>query len=393
MLENVKVLSFTHYLQGPAATQILGDLGADVIKIENTRGAYERYWSGAEAHLNGESVFYLLAGRNQRNLSVDLRSDEGKEIIWKLIPEADVIIENFKPGAMERLGLGYEDVSRENPGVVYCSLSGYGPTGPYRERPGQDMLIQALSGLAMQNGGKYDPPTPVGMAVVDQHAAVLGALGVLAALYERTSTGTGKKVDSNLLSAALDLQIEPFNYHLNGSQLYDRSPTGISSRFHQAPYGVFETSDGYICVSLTTTEMLAKAFDDESLANYTREDQFKRREEVNAKIAEHIKRGSTEHWYRVFEEVGIWYSPVNDYADIEDDPQLEANGSIMTFEHPRAGKVRLLAHPVRYDEQSLPVRLMPPALGEQTEEVLKELDYDRDTIAALAEKGIIETGN
>ena len=131
MLEGVRVLSFTHYLQGPSATQILGDLGADVIKIENPKGGYERYWSGAEAFLNGESVFYMLAGRNQRNLSINLRSEEGKEIVRRLIPDAHVIIENFKPGAMERLGFGYEAVREANPSIVYCSLTGYGPTGPY----------------------------------------------------------------------------------------------------------------------------------------------------------------------------------------------------------------------------------------------------------------------
>lgn len=250
MLNGVNVLSFTHFLQGPSAVQILADLGADVIKIEPPKGAWERHWSGAEAFLNGESVFFLLSGRNQRSLSVNLRSEEGKEIIWRLVQQADVIVENYRPGAMERLGFGYEQVSQEKPDIVYCSLSGYGTDGPYRKRAGQDLLSQAMSGLAMVNGRKSDPPTLVGSAVVDQHAAVLGALGVLAALYERRDTGKGKRVDSNLLNAALDLQIEPFVYHLNGS-LYERSETGISSRFHQAPYGIFETTDGYICISLT----------------------------------------------------------------------------------------------------------------------------------------------
>src|ERR687890_2268475 len=389
MLEGVRVLSFTHYLQGPSATQILGDLGADVIKIENPKGAFEREWSGAEAFVNGESVFYMLAGRNQRNLSVDLRSEEGKEIVQRLIPDADVIVENFKPGAMERLGFGYGEVREVNPEIIYCSLTGFGPTGPYRGRPGQDMLIQALSGLAMQNGGKDDPPTPVGMAVVDQHAAVLGALGILAALYERVSTGRGKKVDSNLLSAALDLQIEPFNYYLNGAQLYERSASGISSRFHQSPYDIFETADGYICLSLTTTETLAEALDDDSFRSYTSEDQFRKREEINSRIAEHLREETTDHWYEIFDEAGVWYAPVNDYADIEDDPQLEANGSILTFEHPRAGTVRLLSHPIRYDEETPALRRIPPRLGEHTEEVLSEAGYGAEAISNLVEAGVV----
>jgi len=391
LLSGVKVLSFTHFLQGPSAVQFLADLGADVIKIERPEGAYERHWAGVEAFINGESVFYMLAGRNQRSLSINLRNTKSKEIIWKLIKEADVIVENFRPGVMDRLGFGYEDVKKVNPKIVYCSCSGFGTTGPYRDKPGQDLLIQAMSGLAQLSGRKNDPPMLVGTAIVDQHAAVLAALGVLAALFERTRTGKGKRVESNLLNAALDLQIEPFNYYLNGKELYERSESGISSRFHEAPYGVFETANGYLCLSLTSTENLAKAFDDSHFLTWTKEDQFKKREEINKRVAHHIKQKPTEYWFKVFDQLGIWYSPVNTYKEVVENEQVKWNKSILSFEHPKAGEVRLLAHPIRYDGNVPPLKRIPPELGEHTNEILKELGFTDEEIQELEEIGAVTT--
>jgi len=389
VLKGIKVLSFTHFLQGPAAVQYLGDLGADVVKIENPKGAYERHWSGAESYLNGESVFYLLAGRNQRSLSINLRTEEGKEVIEKLVQEADVIIENFRPGVMERLGLGYDDVSKINPKVVYCSCSGFGSSGPYKDRPGQDLLIQAMSGLASLSGRKSDPPTLVGTALVDQHAAVLAVVGILSSLFERTRTGKGKKVESNLLNAALDLQTEPFNYYLNGTELYERSETGISSRFHQAPYGVFQTKDGYICMSLTSTETLAKVFGDDQFLNWNRDDQFSKREEINARVAENMLTQTTAYWFDMFDQYEVWYSPINSYEDVVNDPQVKWNKAITSFKHPVAGDVNVLGHPVLYNGEALDVRRVPPQLGEQTDEVLKSLGYSDEAINELIKKGVI----
>jgi crotonobetainyl-CoA:carnitine CoA-transferase CaiB-like acyl-CoA transferase len=389
-LDGIRIVSLTHYLQGPSCVQFLADLGADVIKVERIGGAYERHWSGAKAFMeNDTSVFYLLAGRNQRSVEIDFSTEEGSAALWKLIESADVLVENFRAGTLDKRGFSYDAVKARNPGIVYCSLSGYGSSGPSSAKPGQDLLIQSYSGLAMLSGRAEDPPVLVGSAIVDQHAATLGAMGILAALFNRQRTGEGCRVDSNLLSAALDLQLEPLNYHLSGARLYDRSASGISSRFHQAPYGVFQTADGWLTMSLSDGATLAKTFDDPQFAQWSRDDQFDAREEVNARVAGHMKTRTTEEWTGILGANGIWFSPVNDYDTVLADPQLEANQSILEFDDPQAGHVRVLAHPVRYNGEVPPLRRTPPMPGQNTGEVLDELGYSGDKIDALRDSGVI----
>ena len=212
MLEGIKVLSFTHFLQGPAAVQMLADTGAEVIKIEPPQGAFERAWAGFDAFTEGVSMFFLLGNRNQRGIQLDLRQPQAREIVYRLVREADVLLENYRPGVMDKLGFGYEALKAINPRLVYCSCTGYGGSGPNLKRPGQDLLLQAMSGMAMLSGDGEAAPTPVGSAIVDQHAAALAAFGVVAALQARERTGVGCLVESNLLNAALALQIEPFTY-------------------------------------------------------------------------------------------------------------------------------------------------------------------------------------
>ncbi|MGI8311763.1 CaiB/BaiF CoA transferase family protein [Saccharopolyspora hattusasensis] len=387
MLAGVKVVSLTHYLQGPSCVQFLADLGADVVKVERIGGAYERHWAGAESFVGDESVFFLLAGRNQRSIELDFRAEEGSKVLWRLIENADVLVENFRPGVLDNRGFSYDAVKQRNPGIIYCSLTGYGSTGPGAIKPGQDLLIQSLSGLAMLNGKASDPPTLMGTAVVDQHAAALGALGIVAALFGRNRTGNGSKVDSDLLSAALDLQIEPLNYHLNGTRLYDRSESGISSRFHQAPYGVFRTADSWITLSLCDGPALATAFSDEQFAQWSRGDQFAQREEINRRVAEHMSTKTTAEWEKVFDEVGLWYARVREYDEVEADPQIAANDSILEFDLPRAGRIRVLNHPLRYDGAAPVLRLMPPNVGEHTTEILAELGYSQAEISTLRATG------
>jgi crotonobetainyl-CoA:carnitine CoA-transferase CaiB-like acyl-CoA transferase len=393
MLEGIKVLSFTHFLQGPAAVQMLADVGADVIKIEPPGGAFERSWTGFDAYVEGVSMFFLLGNRNQRSISLDLRDERAREIVRRLIREADVLIENYRPGVLQRMGFGYDDVRAINPRLVYCSCTGYGSSGPYLKRPGQDLLLQAISGMTMLSGDADSAPTPVGSAIVDQHAAALAAFGVVAALQARERTGQGTLVESNLLNAALDLQIEPFTYYLNKGPLWPRTNPPTGSRFHPAPYGIYRTLDGWIAVSLTPTEKLAAALSEPTLAGFSHpKDNVRRREELNRIVYDALTTRTTADWMTIFDEHDIWYAPVNDYDQVEADPQVAHNRIIMEVDHPQAGPVRLLAHPVRYDGAAPPLTRQPPRQGEHTREVLAELGYQPHEIDTLVEAGTALTG-
>jgi crotonobetainyl-CoA:carnitine CoA-transferase CaiB-like acyl-CoA transferase len=392
MLEGIKVLSFTHFLQGPAAVQMLADAGADVIKIEPPGGAFERGWSGFDAFKEGISIFFLLGNRNQRSISLDLRNEKAKEIVLRMVREADVLVENYRPGVLERLGFGYEDMKAVNPRLVYCSCSGYGSSGPYLKRPGQDLLLQAMSGMTMLSGGADAPPTPVGSAIVDQHAAALAAFGVVSALHGRQRTGLGALVESNLLNAALDLQIEPFTYYMNKGPLWPRTDPPVGSRFHPAPYGVYRTADGWIAISLTPTAQMAVALEYPPLAAFNDpKDPMRRRDDIHRMVYERVQTRTTAEWMEAFDAHNIWYAPVNDYEQVEADPQVAHNGMITTIQHPDAGEVRLLAHPVRYDGKAPPLRRLPPRQGEHTREILAELGYQASEIDALSDSGIAIT--
>lgn len=383
MLSGVRVVSFTHFLQGPSASQTLADLGADVIKVEPPAGAFERGWSGPDAYLDGTSVFFLMGNRNVRSIRADLKDPQWRAVVRDLLASADVLIESFRPGTMDRLGLGWDELRELNPRLVYCSLSGYGPDGPYRDRPGQDVLLQSMSGLAAATGSGDQPPTPAGASLVDQHGAALGVIGILAALHGRERTGRGSLVESNLLSAALDLQLEPFTYHLNGFR-GRRSTSGISSGFYKAPYGVFETADGHLTLSLNALDTLATVFDDPWFATVGEASSYERRDEVNSRVRDHLGRRSTAAWVETFTEHAVWFAPVHDYDDVEQDPQVVHNGSIVTFEHPTAGTVRTLGHPITYDGRRPGVQTVPPGLGDDTRAVLAELGLDEATADALA---------
>jgi crotonobetainyl-CoA:carnitine CoA-transferase CaiB-like acyl-CoA transferase len=390
VLQGVRVLSFTQFLLGPSAVQFLADLGADVIKIEPTGGTlWERNWSGCDLYRNGVSVFFLSAHRNQRSLSLDLKRPEAQTIARRLVERADVLVQNFRPGVMARLGLDWDRLAAVNPRLIYVSASGYGQASPYRERPGQDLLIQALSGLAASSGRAGHPPTPVGSAVVDQHGAALLALGVLAALLERARTGRGLHVEVSMLRAALDLQLEIVSYALNGARL-EKSPTSLASTYHPGPYGVYETQNGYLVLSMSPLPVLQEALALPALAPYaTVPYNFAAREEI-ARILEPILRTRpTAAWLELLEAHGVWAAPILTHAEAFTDPGFEAQDAVEEIAHPVAGPVRLLRFPLEFSSGRAAVRRPPPMPGEHTEEILSELGYAPDEVERLRADGVI----
>jgi crotonobetainyl-CoA:carnitine CoA-transferase CaiB-like acyl-CoA transferase len=390
VLGGVRVLSFTQFLLGPSGVQYLADLGADVIKVEAPGGSlWERNWSGCDLYLNGVSAFYLLAHRNQRSLTLDLKKPDGLAVARRLIASADVLVQNFRPGVMERLGLGCEAMKAVNPRLIYVSASGYGEQSPYRDRPGQDLLMQAMSGLAALSGRAGQPPTPVGTAVVDQHGAALLALGTLAALIERGRTGQGLHVEVSMLRAALDLQIEPASYHLNGARL-EKSDTPLASMFHPAPYGVYATRDGHLVLSISPFPALAQALALPELEPHARAPRsFPAREEIARLLVPAMKTRTTAEWVDFLGARGVWAAPVLTYAETFAHPAVAASDAVEEAEHPVAGPVKYLRFPVELSTGRAVVRRPPPMSGEHADEILKECGYDAAEIAALRASGAV----
>lgn len=389
-LSGIKIISFNHFLAGPAAAQLLGDLGADVITVEPIDGVFQRNWAVAGHFVDGQSVNHLATGRNKRSLAVDLKSERGRAIVEKLVAGADVVMENFRPGAMARLGFDPDRLLKDYPRLIYAAASGFGADGPFAHRPGQDLLLQAMSGLAAHTGRADGPPVPVGSVVIDHHAAALYAMGIVSMLFRRERTGKGGRVDVSLLQAAIDLQGESITAWINGApHEAPRGPGGVASWFSAGGYGIHKAKDGYIAVSMATPAALGKALGIAELEAIPESEAFRRREEITGYVARAIAGMTLAEATEKLDGGNIWNALVEDYDGVRRNPQLEHLGTFPVVESVTGAPVTLIAHPLRYDGKAPEVRLPPQALGAQTREVLAEAGFADGEIEEFIAAGIV----
>lgn len=391
-LDGITILDFSLAMSGPFAAQKLGDMGAEVIKVEPTGdGEWHRTRPAANAWVNKLNSSFISFNRNKKSLSVDLKTRQGKEIIYKLIKEADVILENFRPGVMERLGLDYERVEKINQNIIYCSISGYGKTGPYANRPGQDLVLQGYSGALWNTGKKGDPPHPIPLYACDATAAHNAVEAIIAALFYRERNGEGQLVEVNMLNAIMDMQVQELSVYLTGGIAPERTEEPLAHTLLTAPYGIYKTKDSYMTVSLGPIDVLGEALDNNRLRSFTEwNDGMVHRDEIYRIVAEILPSKTTDEWIKILDEHNYWAGPVYDYEDLVNDPQVHHNEMIVEMEHPTEGKLKLIGIPIKFNKTPGTYREHPPLLGEHTEELLEKIGYTEEHIQQFLKEKVIQ---
>jgi crotonobetainyl-CoA:carnitine CoA-transferase CaiB-like acyl-CoA transferase len=393
ILSGIRVLDCSIAMAGPFAAQRLGDLGADVIKVEPVTGEWQRHVAAGGARGNKVNVSFLSLNRNKRSLAVDLKSPDGKQVLLDLVRTADVFLQNYRPGVAKRLGVDYETLSAINPRLVYVSMSGYGETGPYVNRPGQDLLLQAMSGAMLSAGRAGEPPLAAGQYLVDAITAYTAFEGALAALFHRERTGEGQKVEVNMLDAIATIQMQELSVFTVGGKEQKRSAEPHAHVFIRAPYGAFATSDGYIVVAFPPLKKLGEIIGEESfLAMDDEVDTWTRRDEIFARTREKLATRTSAEWLKLFGEADIWAGPVYGYKDLVEDEQVRHNGTFVEYDHPTEGRVKTPGFPIRFSKTPSSVERGAPLAGEHTREVLAEAGYDAEAIDRLERAGVVAAG-
>lgn len=390
-LENVKVLELAQTLAGPFSSQVLSDLGADVIKVEKMSGDETRHFTPPD--LDGESVIYLANNRNKRSITIDLKSEEGIDVVKRIAKECDVVIENFRTGTAERLGFGYETLKEINPGIIYLSISGFGRTGPLKDKAGYDLVVQAYSGLMGLTGEPGGPPVKAGFSVVDLTTGLLGAMSVITSLLHREKTGEGQYIDCSLL----DSQVMLLNYFVPTYQATGESPPRMGSGHPSlCPYQAFEAKDQHVIVAVANDNLWVKCCEalqwDDLLANETyrkNKDRVVHKDELLAIIKERLRKKTAAEIIDALEAYGVPCSPINSVEQVVNSEQVIARNTIQKIPHPTIENLRVPVFPVKFSGIDTKVRSHPPSVGEHTDDILTEFGYLPEEIAQLSNKGII----
>ncbi|MGO1372222.1 MAG: CaiB/BaiF CoA transferase family protein [Senegalia sp. (in: firmicutes)] len=391
-LENIKVLDLTRVLAGPYCTMVLGDMGAEIIKIERPGvGDDSRAFGPYE---NGESAYFMSLNRNKKSITMNLKKDETKKMFLEMVKQVDIVVENYRPGTMEKLGLGYEKLKEVNPKLIYAAASGFGHTGPYSTRPAYDAIVQAMGGIMSITGEKGGKPLRVGPSIGDITAGLFTSIGILAALNYRNETGKGQKVDVAMLDGQVAiLENAIARYFVNGES---PKPAG---NVHNSifPFEPFDTKDGEIMVAAGNDALWAKLCNELELSELIEDARFKTNplrgenyDEMRPLLAEKFKLKTTQQWYETLTKAGIPNGPINDIEDVVNDPQVLEREMIVEVNHKKAGKTKVPGVPIKMSETQGEIKTPAPLLGEHNEEVLKEyLNLSKEEVEALKEKGII----
>lgn len=387
-LSGMRVIELAHIMAGPVCGLMLADMGADVIKVEKPTGDDSRRFVPPD--IGGEAAAYMMMNRNKRGISLNLKDPAGAAVLRKLLAEADVVVENYRMGTMEKLGLSYEDLAAANPRLIYCEISGFGRTGPYADRGGFDLIAQGMSGLMSITGeGPGRPPVKVAAPISDINAGILGAMGVSAAYANMLQTGLGQKVDTSLFEAAI---VQTYWQSAIAFATGDTPQPLGSAHPLNAPYQAFRTSDGWINVGAANQSNWLRFLDVVAAPELDGDPRFNsnaaRIHNLPALIdilSGYLARDTTENWLARMDEAKLPAGPVNDILQMHADPQANARDMIVDVDHATAGQVKTIGHPVKYSRTPAHVDQAAPVLGQHSREVLAEIGYDSSDIEALVQ--------
>ncbi|MEJ6981389.1 CaiB/BaiF CoA-transferase family protein [Pedobacter sp. P351] len=375
-LEDYLVIDFSQFLSGPSASLRMADLGARVIKIERPgTGDICRTLYTSNVVMNGESSVFHAINRNKESFTADLKNKADCEAVWALLKQADVVLHNYRPGVMERLGFDYASVRKINPGVVYGEISGYGNEGEWKEKPGQDLLLQSLTGLTWLSGNAESGPVPMGLSIVDMLAGAHLLQGVLACLVTKSIHGEGALVQVSMLESSLDFQFETITTFLNdGMELPERTKSNNANAYLGAPYGIYQTSNGHIALAMGSIPVLSNLLECEELKPFTEiSEAFYKRDQIKEILANHLKHGTTEKWLSVLEPADIWCADVLNWEQLMNHDGFKVLDMIQQVEMSDGYTYRTTRCPIKIDGEIFTSYKASSKLGEDNEKIIKEL--------------------